>query len=149
MLSPFKKFLWKAKREQRKLKMLLPSITEEDDTFLKEMIIYVESAETDEKQEPDEKLEEEDHNMRRECEVVPDEIKGRTVVKPPSVTPLHHVKQMRGKAKVLESQWPCKWWQDEGKNRKIFNKYGFRSEGEKRFFRGKAGQLKIPRGREK
>jgi hypothetical protein len=31
------------------------------------------------------------------------------------------VRQRRGKAKVLESQWPSRWWEDEGKNRKIFN----------------------------
>ena len=147
MLSPLKKFLWKAKREQRKMKMVLPSITEEDDTLMEEMIIGVVNSET-EKQEPIENLEEEDHSLSREGEVVLDEIKGIKVVRPSNLTPLH-VKQMRGKAKVLESQWPCKWWQDEGKNRKIFNKYGFRSEGEKRFFRGKTGQLKIPRGREK
>jgi hypothetical protein len=86
MLSPFKKFLWKAKREQRKLKMVLPSIMEEDDTFLEEMIIDVVHAETTKKQEPIGKLKEEDHNIRREGKVVLDELKGRKLVRPSSVT---------------------------------------------------------------
>ena len=71
MLSPLKKFLWKAKREQRKMKMVLPSITEEDDTLMEEMIIGVVNSET-EKQEPIENLEEEDHSLSREGEVVLD-----------------------------------------------------------------------------
>merc|ERR1712142_455746 len=141
MLSPARKILWKARREQRKHKLKLAPITEEDENFKEEIILP--GGDIDMCEEPDMTSETSDKGTRFKILAVQEILKETTELAQDSV-------KIREKANLLflpdsqpqHTRVTCTWHQpNRGRNKNI--------KRDRKFFRQSNRQMKIPRKRTK
>merc|ERR1712142_676002 len=141
MLSPARKILWKARREQRKHKLKLATITEEDETVKEEIILP--GGDIDMREEPDMIIETSDKGTRFKIFEVQDILKDTSDLAKDAV-------KRREKANLLflldtqpqNTRVTCTWQQpNRGRNKNI--------KRDRTFFRQSNRQMKIPRKRTK
>ena len=129
MLSLFRKALWKKKKENRQLKVVLPSIIEEDGRMLEDWLLNEGKIETKEEQEIPYLFSEESEDT--------------------IINKYESVEVLRVNRMLAESLSPSKTWARKWPDKQHLSKSYVRNHREGRFVKERGWQIKIPRGRKK